>query len=767
MIGPGIPNPMLFAGGDPLDELGKVDRSLRFRSPATAYISRTPGSAATDGKKWTWSGWVKRGQSSSGQMTIFAADNGASDSQGLYLHTDDSLRFSTGASLNRFTTALYRDYGGHFHVCVAADSSQATENDRLKLFVNGAQIAWSSSVAVGLNGLWKIGAQSVLQGMGKSVGSPAATSFDGYVSNVAFVDGQALTPAAFAATHPRTGQWRPIGKGAIRAAVAVGGGARNGWGANGYLLPFDDTTSLTTLLYDRSQSDTDTAGGNWTATNISLTAGTTYDSSLDTPTNNFCVLNPLAWRNGTGQPTYSNGSLDVLNTSGVYETYTLGTMSLPSWETYFEVTVLATGGSATPFIGVADRQVLANVQTNLFGYQLSGQKVVGGVLSAYGAAFTTNDVIGVRVKPSANEVEFYKQTGGTGSFVSQGVITMNSGVEYFSYIDVTLNGKVAVNYGQRPFNNATPPAAAKANCTKNLPVKPAGLLKPSGAFVAVADSGANIAASLAAARAGFGSYIDIIKRRDATAEGWRWIFSDDPTNYIDTANSATAKAAVPAFGGTSYVGYSLKVSAANGVATGTFAHTNGVADTITDGLSNSRKMVILHRESAGGGSFYCYHPDCTAGKLLYLDAISQETTDASISSITASSFVAAAALPSGTYRWISIAEMDGGVRFLKNIGNGSATDGAFGAAGVSPLLAIGKCSIGTTSEWNVHDNARSPTNQDSNTLQLQSTGGEGSNATIDKVSSGIKSRSASFNASGFTYLYVLFPAFTFRYANAR
>ena len=57
-----------FSGVWTLEQLAKnyyfygdgIANSLRFRSSAMAYLSRTP-SVAGNRTTWTWSGWVKRG----------------------------------------------------------------------------------------------------------------------------------------------------------------------------------------------------------------------------------------------------------------------------------------------------------------------------------------------------------------------------------------------------------------------------------------------------------------------------------------------------------------------------------------------------------------------------------------------------------------------------------------------------------------------------------------------------------------------------------
>ena len=51
---------------------GGLTKSLRFRSSASAYLSRTP-SVASNQTTWTWSGWVKRGNITSGYNTFFSA----------------------------------------------------------------------------------------------------------------------------------------------------------------------------------------------------------------------------------------------------------------------------------------------------------------------------------------------------------------------------------------------------------------------------------------------------------------------------------------------------------------------------------------------------------------------------------------------------------------------------------------------------------------------------------------------------------------------
>lgn len=754
MLGPGIPNPMLFSGGDPLDEYRKIERSVRFNSADLPELGRTNGTP-TDQTRWTVHAWVSRtALAGAVSAPIMNGKSGTTSAEIAYLETTDALSYrgtvdSVGSTQGAVSSlAFYRDFASFAPVTVNYDASRAAAA-RVKLFVEDVELPLNVAVNIGTCNMNTAGA--TLKIGRRQYNTSPNDAFNGYIADIRFIDGQALTPSAFGTRHPRTGQWRPTPYAGT-------------YGNNGFHLDFKDGSAATSgaLGKDRSGNNND-----FTPANISVAAGTGCDWVQHSPTNVFCTLNPLVWRNGAVQPTYSNGNLDVLNTSGVAEAYSLGTMPLPAGETYFEVTVLAVSAS-TPIIGVADIKTMTSVFTNTFGYMVTGQKQINGVNTAYGAAFTTGDVIGVRVNTTVPEIEFYKQTAGAGAFVSQGVITLNAGVEYFPYVNTVLNSKAAFNFGQRAFNNASPPANAKMLCTKVMPVLPkGGITKPTTAFVAVTDSGANIAATLAAARAGFGSYIDIIKRTDAS-EGWRWIFSDDAANYLDSSSTA-AKAAVPAFGGTSYVGYSLRVAAANGVATGRLTHVNGVADTVTDGLSSARKMIVLKNE--GTGTWYVYHPDLPAGYLLYMEQSVPQAADTSINTVTGTGFNAAAGLPSGTYRWIAIAETEGFLKLIKHTGNNSV-DGAFDNGMMAPELMMTKSANDSGSYWAIVDCKRNASGNPRNSdLFLNLPNAQTTNVpSVDLVSNGGKIRSAppdNANYNGSTVVGLMIAAFPFRYANAR
>lgn len=763
---PGNPHPLLMAGGggDPLDDLGVIARSVRMRAAATASFTRVFG-APTNAKKWTFSTWVKRAKLAAYQGLFDAYANG-SNFTSLMFDTADKYwlvnTISGGTASQALSNALYRDIASHLHLQITFDSDNGTAADRCILWVNGERIAVTGSTPLGQTSY--LNASGYTHSFGRRI--DGNYNFDGVMSQGIFVDGQALTPAAFAQTNPITGQWRPKSKAAIRAAVAVAGGPRNGWGANGAFLPFDDTTSLTTLGYDRSQSDTDTTGNNWTANNILLPD----DSRVDTPTANYPVFNSL-------QPFVASSSLAdgnlvfncSLTGSEAHSVLTIPVPQIGVWDTEIQISSASTTLNATGceigIVGGLPSATNNNCRLSQYAsstvYRADGQKGVDGVFSAYGASWGAGDKITLKIDRGSNQITFFKNG------VSQGAITLDTQDIFVGICLRVTSGSSAALLTAETSKMGFPVAGALPICTKNItqPTNSA-VVKPTSAFVGVTDTGANVQTTLANARAGWVNYIEIFKRRDAS-EGWRWRFSDDLANYLDSSSTA-AKAAFPALSGTSYVGYAIKVAAANGVASGRLTHVNGVADTVTDGLGNTRKMVILKNESTG--VWYVYHPDLTAGKLLYLEQTGIETTDATLSNVLSNSFQVAAALASGTYRWIAFAEIDGFVKLGKHVGNGVA-DGPFDNMGLLPALYWTKDKDRNTANWSVTSIAMNAYNPATLNLRFNTTAGDSSNTpTIDMNSNGSKLRSGGTddaNYSNETNIFIAFAAYPFRYANAR
>lgn len=766
MIVPGTINPLLLAMfGDPLDELGKINRSLRFRASASANLSWTP--ATGNSLQWTLSFWVKRGVLGIEQAMLGVYAN-ANNGSLITFTANNTLKYSStygGTITGAETTAVYRDPAAHLHVVIAFDASLATETDRLIISINGVRAAVA---AVGSGFPTQNQASYIGQsGQVHKIGSYNAGSFfDGHLSHPAFTEDQVHSATAFGSSHPRTGQWRPKSKAAIKAVVDAGG-------AGSVFLDFSEPTNLTTLCADQSAK-----GNNWTANNISLTAGSTYDSSSDTPTNNFAMLNPL--KKGSTE-TISDGNMKT--NSGASHDAVYLTQSVPlEVKSYFELITgsVSTGSSTAIAAGVSasNRDPSADHGLSAGGWNVYLDSFIrlnnnGSVINAAAGSLPSGTVVQIAIAwpkmwVGVNNIWYDAAGGTTGNPATGANPTFTLSLTDMTPWVESYNNNATINCGQQPWA-ATCPTGFFGYGTKNLPVQ-YPVMNGESAFVARTDSGSNIVTTLSAA-APFANWIRIYKRRDS-AEGWRWQFSDDAANCLDSSGTA-AKAAFPALAGTSYVGYALKIAAANGVASGRIVHVNGVADVVADGLAKSRKLIILRNE--GVGSWYVYHPDLTAGKLLYLESSAAETTDATISAVTASGFTVAAALASGTYRWIALAELDGLIKLGKYAGNNSA-DGPFIAQNHLPALFISKVTSTTPggNDWYSFDSVQNTGNViTSADLELNLTSGEGVSKpsyAMDFDSNGVKLRSASDGinyTSSYQYAYLSIAAFTCRYANAR
>jgi hypothetical protein len=449
----------------------QISNSVRLRAAASAYLSRTP--AAGNRKTWTLSLWVKRSAMANGQLFAAYVD-GTNYTYAAF--ESDALRWSdTDAGANTtylVTTQLFRDPSAWYHLLFVQDTSTAsgqTADNRRRIYVNGAQVTSFSSrtnPAADYEGHWN---KAVLHKLGVGI----ATYFDGYFAKNEAIEGfKTGTTTANASDFGETNSddvWVP------KAYTGT-------YGTNGFHLDFKDA-ALTAGSNVGLGKDVSGNGNYWTTNNISVTAGVTYDSMVDTPTNNYATLNPLLYM-GTGS-TKADGKLRFVGggTGGPPYNYSIhGTMVQSVGKHYWETTVTTVGQA---FVGMWDTSVAFNGGSAsggagpvTYGYDGKYHNQTAGV--TFGATYTSGDVIGVAVDFDNNLIWFSKNgtwqnsgdpAAGTngksfGSGKSWGCGLLESGS---SASPSTFNQ----NFGQRPFTY-TPPTGFKALCTANLqpPVAP-------------------------------------------------------------------------------------------------------------------------------------------------------------------------------------------------------------------------------------------------------------------------------------------------------
>lgn len=247
----------------------EIQRSLRFSDDDSASLTKTFSSAG-DRKRFTISLWVKRGKLGKSYQP-FICNTNSSGTEGLYFDfSSDYLHFgeyaTNGWRWQLQSEAQYRDVSAWYHILASVDTSQTSQGDRVKLYVNGEQITTFYS------GLDTYPSQNLdiqfnntsLHAIGR-LGSNTSTSyhFDGLMAEFHFVDGAALAATDFG-EFSTTGVWNPI---------KYAGSHNVGSGVNGFYLDFADNSSNAALGYDAAGSF------NWTVNNLEHRIDTTIWSS--------------------------------------------------------------------------------------------------------------------------------------------------------------------------------------------------------------------------------------------------------------------------------------------------------------------------------------------------------------------------------------------------------------------------------------------------------------------------------------------------------
>ena len=381
-----------------------IERSLRMREGQSPELRRTFGTNTSNTTK-TFSFWLKRGNvnSSSIQNIVTTTISGYIEGR-LRINTDNTLQFedrdaSGGTSDGRRqTSAQIRDASSWYHIMLVLDSTQGTEADRAKIYINGTQATISADRTISQNYSFSFFRGSAENYIGE--GTNEGSQLDGYLAEINFIDGYQYDPSYFGFTDPVTSIWMPKRY-------------EGTYGTNGFYLDFSDNTSATTLGIDKSPN-----GNDFTLSNLG-----TIDSTKDSPTNNYCNLNP----SNTTDVTFS-----VNNFKGVFGNSnartTMGSIGLKSGKWYYEVYYNSATSDAL-CIGFANAEYSpthyqgnvtdAFAKTDNIGYYGAGGGFIyyaaGTRTSEFTSEdFTAGDIIGVAADFDKNEIYFYKN----GSVVS-------------------------------------------------------------------------------------------------------------------------------------------------------------------------------------------------------------------------------------------------------------------------------------------------------------------------------------------------------------
>ena len=251
------------------------------------YLSRTPSSAGNR-RLWTWSGWFKKLKDVNGD-TVFAGYTDSNNRMRLNFTSDGRIEifgYISSTQVQVITTRRFQDFSSWYHFVWVWDTAQSTNSNRTKVYINGEQITnWGTQTWPAQN------SESVINSnTGQYIGQrgDGSAQLSGYLTDINFINGQALTPSTFGETDSTTGGWKP--------KLEFTGLT---YGTNGFRLQFLNAAAL----------GTDTSGQ---SNNFTVNGAGTNAKTVDTATNNFVTWNPLVNRSFQYPMTLSECNLKVI-----------------------------------------------------------------------------------------------------------------------------------------------------------------------------------------------------------------------------------------------------------------------------------------------------------------------------------------------------------------------------------------------------------------------------------------------------------------------
>jgi len=543
----------------------------------------------------------------------------------------------------------------------------------------------------------------------------------------------------------------------------------------------------------------------------------TYDSMTDVPTltsatvANYCVLNSASIG---ADATLSAGNLQIDYGSSGTRNATMGTFGMSTGKWYWECTILSAG---SPAIGITNDPSASSVSNypgfsaNGWGYVNDGDKYNNGSGTAYGATYTTNDIIGVAFDADAGSITFYKNN------VSQGVAfsSLAANTYFPAFGDGAGVGtwSGAVNFGQRPFiytapanylalntfNLTTPTIGATAATTANKYMD-VTLYTGTGATQTITNSGSMQpdfiwfkSRALTYSHVLFDSVRGVTKGLDSattaaeltssagndlsafTSTGftvgpiqnwnspnnsssnpvaWQWRASNT-TPVSNTDGNRTSTVSVNTTAGFSIVTYTFTTSGTN---------------TVGHGLGVAPAMIIM-KDRTTAYNWDVYHQSVGYTQRLLLNDTSAATSGYWSAAPTSSVFSVTTAAYSNNDNVVAycFAQIAGYSAFGSYTGNGSS-DGPFVYTNFRPRWIMIK-RTDSTQNWIIVDTSRDTYNIANKRLFANLSDAEDTGITnyLDILSNGFKCRDSnvSYNASGGTYIYMAFAENPFKYANAR
>ena len=305
-------------GGIEIDRSLRVDQGTSNVSDGSFYYRTFSGG---NKRTFTISVWFKKcytvGNIGDDTYAIITTGGGGSGSYagrfGFTSYASDRLQFDINnpAPTSHAKAESIRQVRDNawYHAVFAYDSTQATESDREKMYINGELETLHSDTVYPSQNYEVYFNNDVVHRIGATTSYSSGADlghFNGYLAEFHFIDGTTYDASYFGYTEQQTGIWRP------KRVTGLT------YGTTGFYLDFKDNTSTTTIGYDKS--------GN--ANHFSPHDVQVSDSVPDSPTNDFCIMTGLnkntglsrgnlqfyKWNDSSAALVTCQASMDIPNT---------------------------------------------------------------------------------------------------------------------------------------------------------------------------------------------------------------------------------------------------------------------------------------------------------------------------------------------------------------------------------------------------------------------------------------------------------------------
>ena len=285
-----------------------IGQSIRFNDDDSAYMTRTPSSAGNR-RTWTWSAWLKRGNITS-TMQLFNSGADDSNNSRFQINSNDVLSYvhaDSGSVTDQIkTNMVLRDTSAWYNIQLVADTTNAVETERLRLYVNGQRItdlATTNYPTLNFD-------TDINNNQAHNIGRlfSGTQYLDGYLAEIHFLDGYAYDPSYFGLFN-QNGIWIPKEY-------------SGSYGTNGFHIKGESASDL--------GNDSSSNNNDFTTSGLA-----SHDFCLDSPTNNFAVFNPVMTNDADFEFSEGNLKLDM-NTNKSWYVGAGASMSMTSGKWYWE-----------------------------------------------------------------------------------------------------------------------------------------------------------------------------------------------------------------------------------------------------------------------------------------------------------------------------------------------------------------------------------------------------------------------------------------------